>query len=92
MSKKEYVIKLLTALQADWPLARWLLALIEQNKVDDQSIDALSKIFIDAVNKVSTKVNEQKIHKAGQLLQKIKLIEWGQDNDLGNLEDQINAL
>jgi len=61
MSRKDYIIKLLTALQDDRPLAQGLMYLIQLGKVDDATIDALSKMFMDTVDKVHLHINEEKM-------------------------------
>ncbi len=94
MNRKDYVVKLLTAIQEDRPLAKGLLLLIKGGSVDDKTIDALSRIFVDAVNKVHTKVNEEKVKKWADILEKIRTMEEWENNDaeLKELEDMIDEL
>jgi hypothetical protein len=94
MNRTEYVIKLLTAIQEDWPLAKGLLLLIQWGNIDDDTIDALSRIFMDAVDKVNSRVNEGKVKKWAEILQKIKRLEEWDDNtsELQELEDMIDQL
>jgi len=92
MTKKQYVIKLLTALENDRPLAKGLLTLIQQWEVDDETIGALSKIFIQAVNKVSQKINTKKLEKAWDILRKIQEIESHEKNGLEELDIIIDEL
>ena len=75
MNKREYILKLLTALLPSWPLAEWLLALMEENAVDDESIDALISIFSTAMNSISLETDKAKIQQWMDVLQKIKTME-----------------
>ena len=96
MTKKEYVLKLLKALENDRPLAKGLLILIDSWKVDDSTIDGLSQIFMNAVKKVNEKLNTNKLHKSIDLLDKIKRLEWKDmienKDELDELEKMIDGL
>jgi hypothetical protein len=72
MTKKEYVISLLTALTNSWSMAKWLLVLVENNVLDDATIDALTTIFKDAIATVKDEVQKQKLQKWLSYLEKIK--------------------
>jgi len=88
MTKKEYVVKLLTALLDEWPLARGLLMLVEQNKFSDETLSALTEIFKQAVHTVSSKIKQDKLQKSADYLQRLQQKE--QDEQMG--EDELNDL
>lgn len=64
MTKKEYCITLLKALKNEWALAPGLLVLIEENLLDDKTINSITDIFRDAVKNMSDKTKKNKFNKS----------------------------
>jgi len=69
------MLKILVALEDSWPLAKWLKLLIEGNKLDDKTLDALLNIFKSAVKNVADGVRKAKLEKSVVMLEKLKEIE-----------------
>lgn len=72
MTKKEYVIKLLTALDGKWPMAAGLLLLIQHNALSDQTIDALQHIFAESIKSVNNQEAQEILKKSQKFLEKFK--------------------
>lgn len=72
MTKKEYVIKLLTALDGKWPMAAGLLLLIQHNALSDQTIDALQHIFAESIKSVNNQKAQEILKKSQKFLEKLK--------------------
>ncbi len=74
-SKKEYLIKLLTWLQTSRPLAKGLLILIEQQQVDQKTIEIISDIMIRTVDTIVQKKHQEKVKKWIETLKKMQIKE-----------------
>lgn len=96
MSKKEYVITLLKALESSWSMAKWLLVLVENNVFDDTTLDALVVIFKDAIASVKDEIQQAKLQKWLGYLQKLKEQEntekVAEAKELEDIEKMINDL
>ena len=76
MTKKEYIISLLSLLGKDaLSISDDILFLIKSNKVNDQMIDSLYDILKEAVKSTRDGIKRNKISKWLQLLNKLKSIE-----------------
>ncbi len=72
MTKKEYVIKLLTVLDGKWPMAAGLKLLVEHNALSDQTIDALQHIFAESIKFANNQEFLKSLEKSQEFLQKLK--------------------
>jgi hypothetical protein len=72
MTKKEYLIKLLTALDCKWPMAAGLKLLVEHNILSDQTIDALQHIFAESIKFVNNQESLKSLEKSQVFLQKLR--------------------
>lgn len=76
MTKKDYLLKLLSALSVDiFPSKDDLLYLIQQDKFDDTFLDTLFDMFSSYVKSVNDWVIKQQLEKSIQFVQKLKSIE-----------------
>lgn len=93
MTKKEYILKLLTALDGKWTMARWLKLLIEGNVLDDTMIDSLQHIFAEAIKQSNNQQSKDSLLKSQQFLKKLQTIESEQqekdEEDLNQLLQNI---
>lgn len=88
MTKKEYLIKLLTALDGKWSMAAGLKLLVEQNMLDDQTIVWLQHVFAESIKQISDQNTQKSLVKSQQFLQKLKereLQEQQKDDELNQL-------
>jgi len=93
MTKKEYLLKLLTALETDRPMAPGLKILVEASVLDDKTIEALFTIFRHAVNTVSEGDEKAKLEKWLDFLQKLQEAELeSQKEDLKDIQELDNML
>lgn len=93
MKKKDYILKLLDSLNSSRPLAEWLIKLIEENAVDDNSIDALISIFSTAMDSITDSSNKAKIQHWMKVLKKIKTMEAAEHTqESKDLQDMLDEL
>lgn len=93
MSKKEYILKVLEALENKWPIAKWLKILVEGNSFDDVAIDGLIDIFDNMLEQITDKETKDTLLKSKSVLEKIKKIEREQHlQDEKSLEDLDNMI
>lgn len=71
MTKKEYLLQLMTVLEGKWSMAAGLKLLVEQNVLDDQTIDALQKIFSDAIEEISDQNAKKSLINSQAFLKKL---------------------
>jgi len=76
MTKKDYLLKLLSALSVDiFPAKDDLVYLIQQDKFDDTFLDTLFDMFSSYVKSVNDWAIKQQLEKSIQFVQKLKSIE-----------------
>ena len=92
MTKKQYLLKLLTALDGKWPMARGLRLLVEQNILNDQTIDSLYLVFAEAIKNINDKNTKESLIKWQEFLKKLQKVEQEQqmqDSDLDKMLENI---
>ncbi len=93
MTKKEYLIKLLTALDGKWPMAAGLKLLIENNTLSGQTIDAMQSIFAESLKFVEDQESQKALQKSHNFLQKLKEIELSnQKKDSLDLDEMLENI
>lgn len=96
MDKKNYVIKVLSAIKDSWPIAEGLMYLIEKNSFDDKILDILVTILQESLKKATSEIEKEKLWKANVIFQKIKQSEADQNkadqDDITKLEEMIATL
>ena len=75
MNKKDYVLKVLNAIKSDWPMAEWLMVLLEDDKLDDKSLDAISSILQNAIEKTTDGLLKNKLSESQSILKDLKSAE-----------------
>lgn len=76
MTKKDYLVKLLSALSVDiFPAKDDLMYLVQQDKLDDSFLDILFDMFSSYVKSVNDWVIKSQLEKSIQFVQKLKSIE-----------------
>ncbi len=96
MSKKDYVLKVLSVMQDSWPIAQWLSYLIEKNAFDETILDVLIKILQYSLQKVTNDKEKQKLEQAQTIFDKLKESERTQqqldEQDIKKLDELISTL
>lgn len=93
MTKKEYVIKLLTALDGKWSMAAGLKLLVEHNALSDQTIDALQHIFAESIKFVNDQESQNVLEKSQKFLHKLKEIELSnKEKDSLDLDEMLENI
>lgn len=72
MTKKEYLEKLLIILSEDWDIARGLLMLIKDKKIEDVVLDELHQFFSDKLMQATESSEQKKLQKVTAYLRKLK--------------------
>ena len=91
MTKKEYIIKVLEKLKPYWDLAWGLKVLIEKWNLDNNNINELFEIFKKMIHKTYSKIQEEKIKKWIESIQKVESQEMENKIDQ-NLESMLNNI
>lgn len=78
MTKKEYVIWLLSRLDWLWEMTWPLKMLIEHTDIDDEFINGLSALLMQAVHEVDDEIQKNKLTASQTLLKKLQTVasEW----------------
>lgn len=72
MNKKEYVLRMLDALQNTRPLARGLKILVDANPINKTLLDILIRTFQETIQTISDEQQKESLKKAADFLQKLK--------------------
>lgn len=80
MTKKDYLIQLLTALENDREIAWWLKTMIEKSLLSPEIIDGLQSIFAKTIATINDATQKQKLEKWLDVLQKLKEKEKSQQD------------
>lgn len=87
MTKKDYLIKLLSALENDREIAWGLKLMIEKSLLSPEIIDGLQHIFAKTIATINDAAQQQKLEKWLDILSKLKEKEQSQqDLDQKDLE------
>ena len=60
MTKKEYILAVIDALP-DWEMWRWIKAMVQNNQLDERTMNTLVIILNNAMDKITTAVKESKL-------------------------------
>jgi len=92
MTKKEYILAVIDALP-DWEMWRWIKAMVENNQLEDHTIDQLVVIFKKAMNKITASIKENKMIETIQAMQNFDEQKQKQaDEDAKTLEELDSKL
>lgn len=96
MTKKNYMLKVLDAVQPYWNLAPSIRILVEWNVLDDTTLDAILGIFRQAAQWATDTLQKQKLTKSTEIIEQIKKSELEQEKqdsaDLAELENLFKQL
>ena len=68
MTKKEYILAVIDTLP-DWEMWRWIKTMVQNDQLDDETIDKLVIIFKKMVGEIAAYIKENKIIKKLQVIQ-----------------------
>jgi hypothetical protein len=74
MTKKDYILTLLTKLDGSREMAGPLKMLIETTDVDDEFIDGLSALLMQAVHEVDDEIQKKKLVDSQSILKKLQSV------------------
>ena len=70
MTKKEYILAVIDALP-EWEMWRWIKAMVQNDQLDEHSIDMLVVILKKAMDKIAKVIKEKKVILI--IIQKVKI-------------------
>ena len=95
MTKKEYILAVIDALP-DWEMWRWIKAMVQNDQLDDHTINMLVIIFKRAMDKITATIKENKMVETIQAMEnfdKQKQEQAAQDAEsLAHLDSMLNDL
>ncbi len=96
MTRKEYLIKILSFLEKDWPVATGLKILIQEDALDTATLDTVQKILDDAIEKTKDQKEKNKLMKIKAHLDELQQREQEErameEQDLLDLEAELANL
>ena len=95
MTKKEYILAVIDT-YPDWEMWRWIKAMVQNDQLDERSINMLVIILNNAMDKITTAVKESKLIEkieARKNLDKQKQKQAAQDAEsLNKLDSMLDNL
>jgi len=96
MTAKEYILKVLSLIKKDRPMAEGLQKLVESNNLNKETISSVLTILRTAVNETMNQESQKKLTKAADAIQSLhdaEAKEQKQDNlDVQELEAMFKDL
>lgn len=93
MTKKEYILAVIDALP-EWEMWRWIKAMVQNNQLEEESINKLVVIFKNAMNKITATIKENKIIENLEAMQNFDNQKTKQENEdkktLQELDSKLN--
>lgn len=89
MTKKEYVIEVLTRLSGIWEYADALQMIISQTAIDQSVIDGLYTLMSLSITKLNDEQAKSAIDKSMQLLKKIA---YAEEQEKLHLNEELDSL
>ena len=95
MTKKEYILAVIDALP-DWEMWRWIKAMVQNDQLEEHTINMLVIIFKKAMDKITATIKENKMMETIQAMEdfdKQKQKQAEQDAEsLNKLDSMLNDL
>jgi hypothetical protein len=92
MTKKDYILTLLTKLDGSREMAGPLKMLIETTDVDDEFIDGLSALLMQAVHEVDDEIQKKKLVDSQSILKKLQSVSSEWDVADAELDEMLASL
>jgi len=91
MDKKEFVLRILDTIKDNRDMAPWLKLLVENNALDDKTIDTLVWVFREAAAKTENVQAKQALEKGASMVEDLhKKEETEHEQDLADLAELEN--
>ena len=95
MTKKEYILAVIDTFP-EWEMWRWIKAMVQNDQLEDQTIDKLVIVFKKAMKNIAAYIKENKVIETLQAMQdldKQKQEQAQQDEaSLAHLDSMLNDL
>ena len=91
MTKKDYILTLLSHIDNHRDLAWDLRTLIEHTEISDSFIDGLTALLMEAVHEVSDDTAKSKLENSQKFLSALQKKEENENNDIDRELDQMLA-
>lgn len=95
MTKKEYLLKVLEALEPVWDLAPWLKIIVNQWTFWDDEIDKLIEMVESGIHSAKSEIDKEKMQKwldALKIMKEMEAKNISKDNErLSQLDDIIDS-
>lgn len=92
MTKKEYILAVIDALP-DWEMWRWIKAMVQNNQLEDATIDKLVVIFKKVMQEITDSIRENKVIEKLQAMQSLDQQKQKQaEQDAKSLEELDSKL
>ena len=91
MTKKDYILTLLTKLDGIRDMATSLKTLIEHTDIDNSFIDGLTALLMEAVHEVTDDTTKSKLEASQKFLQALQQQEQNESNNIDSELDTILA-
>lgn len=90
MTKQEYLLAVIHAMP-DWEMGRWLKAMVENNQLEQHTINKLVIVFTKMIDKISDVAKKQRIIEQIKRFNEQKEAQAQQDAaDLAKLDDMLD--
>lgn len=89
MTKKDYILTLLTKLDGSREMAGPLKTLIQDTEVDDEFVDGLSALLMEAVHEVTDDETKLKLEASKKFIQKLQQQEA---NESRNIDSELDTM
>jgi len=92
MTKKEYILAVIDALP-DWEMGRWIKAMVQNDQLEDATIDKLVVIFKKVMQEITDSIRENKVIENLQAMQHLDQQKQKQaEQDAKSLEELDSKL
>ena len=95
MTKKEYILAVIDALP-DWEMWRWIKAMVENDQLEEHTINMLVIILKKAMDKITATINENKMIETIQAMENFDKQKQKQATEdaktLKDLDSKLNNL
>ena len=92
MTKKEYVLKTLYALREIWSYAPALILMMEDQKINDNSILWLYDLLSKAIDEANNLILKEKLITTQRYIDRIRSMENQADNELWDIEKLLQNI
>ena len=89
MISKEYILKILNKLESYRPMAKGLKVLLDQDKLDEKTIQGLIAVFEQSIKEATDKKQKDKLQNSLDIIKKIQASEKEENEKENQNLDQL---